>query len=168
MRIALALLIAISLAAFSAPALARHPEHGSEQADITATLPAELQEPARVVDGFHAALAGGDTDAALAFLAEDALIYEAGGVERGSAEYAAHHLGADAAFAQAVPSQLTRRAGAVRGTTAWLASEGRVTGTFNDRALDRITTETIVLEHDGATWRIVHIHWSSAAAPTGS
>lgn len=166
MRIGLTLIAALSLAAVSLPATARHPEVG--QAASALGLPAELEAPAQAVDGFHAALARGDTEAAIAFLAEDALVYESGGVERGSAEYAAHHLGADAAFAQAVPSQVLRRTGALRGTTAWLTSEGRVTGTYNDRALDRITTETIILEHDGAAWRIVHIHWSSAAAPTGS
>lgn len=168
MRIGLALIIAAALAATAAPATARHPEHGHEESQNAFGLPAELEEPARVVDGFHDALARGDTAGALAFLAEDALIYESGGVERDRAEYAAHHLGADAAFAQAVPSQVTRRAGAVRGDIAWLASEGRVIGTFNDRALDRITTETIVLERDGGSWRIAHIHWSSAAAPSGS
>jgi hypothetical protein len=29
--------------------------------------------------------------------------------------------------------------------------------------VDRITTETMVLRRRGASWKIVHIHWSSAA-----
>jgi hypothetical protein len=37
---------------------------------------------------FHAALANGDADAALALMAENALIFESGGVERSRGEYA--------------------------------------------------------------------------------
>jgi len=116
-----------------------------------------------VVDAFHAALRRGDTKAAQSYLSDDALIYEAGGVERGKQEYASHHLGADAAFAKAVPSTITRRAGEAVGNIAWVATEGRTAGTYKDKAVDRITTETMVLRRRGASWKIVHIHWSSAA-----
>jgi ketosteroid isomerase-like protein len=118
-----------------------------------------------VVDAFHAALARGDRAAALAALAEDALIYEAGGVERDRAEYAAHHLAADAAFAKAVPSTRSKRAGRVEGDLAWIVSEGRTTGTWMNKPVDRITTETMLLRRRGPGWVIVHIHWSSRAAP---
>ena len=42
------------------------------------------------------------------------------------------------------------------------ASEGRTTGNFNGRAIDSMTTETMVLKRVGSGWRIVQIHWSSA------
>lgn len=126
-----------------------------------------LAKPARpaaaVVDAFHAALRRGDTKAALGFLAKDALIFEAGGVERGRQEYASHHLAADAAFAQAVPAKTMRRAGGVVGNLAWIASEGRTTGTYKGKPVDRRTVETMVLRRSGIGWKIVHIHWSSAA-----
>jgi ketosteroid isomerase-like protein len=117
-----------------------------------------------VVDAFHGALSRGDTKAALSYLTEEALIFESGGVEHGKQEYASHHLAADAAFSRAVPSRVIRRVGHVAGTTAWIASEGRTTGTFNGKAVDRKTVETMVLRRTGANWKIVHIHWSSAAA----
>jgi len=98
-------------------------------------------------------------------LADDALIFEGGGVERSKAEYASHHLAADAAYTQAVPSVLTRRAGDSNGSVAWIASEGRTTGTYKGNAVDRVTAETMVLRRTGRAWRIVHIHWSSAAKP---
>ncbi len=120
---------------------------------------------AAVVDAFHAALRHGDPNAALALLADDALIFESGGVERSKAEYQAEHLPADAEFTRAVPSKLVRRAGRADGNSAWIASEGRVTGTFKGKPLDRITTETMVLRRDRGGWKIVHIHWSSGAAP---
>ena len=45
---------------------------------------------------------------------------------------------------------------------AWIASEGRTTGTYKGKALDLVTTETMVLRRSGHGWKIVHIHWSSA------
>ena len=118
---------------------------------------------AAIVDAFHAALRRGDTNAALSRLAEDALIYEEGGVERGKPEYASHHLGADAEFSKAVPSTITHRSGEAAGNIAWIATEGRTTGTFRGKEVDRITTETMVVRRQGGVWKIVVIHWSSAA-----
>ena len=126
-------------------------------------LPPAARAPAAVVDRFHDALRRGDTATAAAQMANEALIFEAGGVERSKQEYAAHHLGADAAFSKAVPSKITQRSGAAFGNLAWIASEGRTTGTFNGKAVDRITAETMVLKRVGGAWKIIHIHWSSAA-----
>ena len=158
-------LIAAAAALLLADTAAAH----TQTAQIVAT-PAGMVAPsarpaAAVVDAFHAALRRGDTKVALSHLADNALIYEAGGVERHRQEYASHHLGADSAFAQAVPSTVTRRAGEAIGNVAWIASEGRTTGTYKDKAVDRVTTETMVLRRQGSAWKIVHIHWSSAAAP---
>ena len=127
------------------------------------TIPAAARAAAAAVDSFHAALRRGDTQAALAMLSEDAIIFEEGGAERSRAEYAAHHLGADAAFAKAVPSTRTRRTGFAAGSLAWIASEARTQGSFNGRAVDRTNAETMVLRKVGRGWKIVHIHWSSAA-----
>jgi ketosteroid isomerase-like protein len=136
--------------------------HNESAAGVGAVVPS-ARPAAAVVDAFHAALRRGETKVALSYLAEDALIYKAGGVERGRQEYASHHLGADAAFAQAVPAVVTRRAGEAVGAVAWIATEGRTTGTYKDKAIDRVTTETMVLRRVGAAWKIAHIHWSSAA-----
>ena len=141
-----------------------HPEasHDESATKVGAVTPS-ARSAAAVVDAFHAALQRGETKAALSYLAADALIYEAGGVERGRQEYASHHLGADAAFAQAVPGTVTKRAGEAVGAVAWIATEGRTTGTYKDKAIDRVTTETMVLRRVGGVWKIAHIHWSSAA-----
>ena len=141
-----------------------HPEsnHGESVAEVGLVAPS-ARPAAAVVDAFHAALRRGDTKAAQSYLAENALIYESGGVERGRQEYASHHLGADATFAQAVPGTVTRRAGEAVGGVAWIATEGRTTGTYKDKAIDRINTETMVLRRAGGAWKIAHIHWSSAA-----
>lgn len=157
-------MIAIAAALFLADIAAAHPESNqSESAAEVGAIAPSARPAAAVVDAFHATLRRGDTKAALSHLAENALIYEAGGVERGRQEYASHHLGADTAFAQAVPGIVTRRAGEAVGPVAWIATEGRTTGTFKDKAIDRVTTETMVLRRAGGVWKIVHIHWSSAA-----
>ncbi len=134
----------------------------------TNAAPASLSPMARTaaatVDAFHAALHRGATTAAAALLANDALIFEEGGAERTKAEYAAHHLPADAEFSKLVTTTVTRRAGGAAGTLAWITSEGRMTGTYKGKALDRATTETMVLRRSGGAWKIIHVHWSSAAA----
>jgi ketosteroid isomerase-like protein len=128
-------------------------------------VPQAARAAAAAVDAFHSALRRGDTQGALAMLAEEAIVFEEGGAERSRSEYAAHHLAADAAFSQAVPSTRTRRTGFSAGNLAWIASEGRTQGSFNGRAVDRTTAETMVLRRTGGGWKIVHIHWSSAAGP---
>lgn len=132
--------------------------------EATDALAPAAQAAAATVDQFHTALKQGDTNSAAALLTEDAVVFEAGGVERGKAEYAAQHLAADAAFAKAVPTVLTRRTGDTVGALAWIATEGRTSGTYNGKAVNRITAETMVLRKVGSSWKIVHIHWSSAAA----
>ena len=129
------------------------------------TAAPNAREAVAVVDAFHAALKRGDTIAAAALLADDVLVFESGGVERSKAEYAARHLPADAEFAQATSSVLTHRNGRSDGTVAWIASEGRTTGKFRGKAINSASTETMLLRRLGSRWKIVHIHWSSAAAP---
>ena len=152
--------IAASMAV-AGQALAHEPPVAA--ADVGSVLPAEAADAAAAVDAFHAALARGDRAAALASLAPDATIFEEGGAERSRDEYAAGHLAADIAFSRAVPSQVTRRTGQSDGSTAWIASEGRITGSWKGKAVDRVTAETMVLRQSGDRWAIVHIHWSSAA-----
>lgn len=153
---------AMAAVLMGASPLAAHPK-------VTSTKPADrLSGPARgaaaAVDAFHAALRRGDQNGAAALLAEDAVIFESGGVERTKAEYAASHLPADAEFSRNVSSVVTHRIGASQGASAWIASEGRTTGTYKGKAVDMLTAETMILRRMRDGWRIVHVHWSSAAA----
>jgi len=120
-----------------------------------------LAGPAAVVDAFHAALGHGDKGGAARLLADDALIYESGRAERSKAEYAGHHLPADAAFAKGTRRAVTRRSGRVEGDLAWVASETRTTGSYKGRAVDSAGAETMLLRRARGGWRIVHIHWSA-------
>jgi ketosteroid isomerase-like protein len=140
-----------------------NPASAVELSERAVAVAPQALPAAAVVDAFHAALRKGDTDTAQSHLSDEALIYESGGVERGRKEYASHHLGADAAFAKAVPSTTTRRTGEAVGDVAWIVTEGRTTGTFKEKPLDRVTTETMILRRRAGVWKIMHIHWSSSA-----
>lgn len=154
-------LILAAALAFAAPtAIAQEvvPGVGAVQIADEATLTVVA-----VVDAFHAALGSGNADAVLALLSEDVMVLEEGGAERSREEYAGHHLPADMAFAAATEAGVTRRAAWIEGDLAWILTEGRTSGQFNGRAVDRLTAETMILQRHADSWRIRHIHWSSRA-----
>ena len=146
---------ALALAGLWVPASA-------QQASPTATSVGVPREAAAVVDAFHAALGRGETAAAAALLDPYVLIYESGRAERSKAEYAAHHLPADANFAKAIRRSVTRRSGRVDGSLAWITTEATTKGRYKDKVIGSVGMETMVLKRTDQTWRIVHIHWSSA------
>ncbi len=120
-------------------------------------------DSAGVVDAinrFHAALANGDSAAALALLAEDVLIVEAGDVQTRE-QYRSHHLSADIAFARAIPSTRSVTRVTVRGDAAWITSTSITEGTYNGRALNSAGGELAVISREAGGWKIRAIHWSS-------
>ncbi|HYE44575.1 MAG TPA: DUF4440 domain-containing protein [Caulobacter sp.] len=121
-------------------------------------------DPAAAVADFHGALARGDGEAAAALLAEEAVIFEEGHVERSRAEYVAGHLPADMKFSAAVPATVTSRKTTLAGDMALVLTEGAMRGAYNGKAVDRISIETVVLRRGPGGWRIVHIHWSGRPA----
>lgn len=130
-------------------------------------LPEPARSAAATVDAFHAALRRGDAEGALALVADDAIVFEDGRVERSKAEYALHHAAADAAFSKAVPSKRLNRTGEATAGLALIASESRTKGRFKGQDVDRNMVETMVLRrHPAGVWKIVHIHWSSAEPST--
>jgi ketosteroid isomerase-like protein len=115
---------------------------------------------AATVRAFHDALARGDSLAALALLAEDAVILESGGRET-RAEYRSHHLAADIAFAQAVRAETAAPEVTVQGDVAWAAATTVARGEYGGRPVESAGAELMVLSHGGDGWRIRAIHWSS-------
>ena len=123
---------------------------------------APAKSAADAVDAFHKALKDGDSKQALAILADDVLIYEGGYAETSKAEYASHHLEADMAFLKGVKQSVSARSAQASGDVAWVTSQGQATGTYKDKIIDSVSTETILLQRNDGQWQIVHIHWSSA------
>ncbi len=154
---------AIAFAAASMPAAAH-----TEGQQLPAPKPAPVgttngvaATPVATVDAFHTALTSGNTRCALDLLAEDVLIFESGRVERSRAEYASHHLAADAAYSAAVQRTLVSRSHGEAGDAAWVTSVETVAGTYRGRSINSRSVETMLLRKTTGQWRIAHIHWSS-------
>lgn len=121
----------------------------------------EGMEATEVVAAFHAALAAGDGDAALAYMAPEVVILESGGGEKSRDEYASHHLGGDMRFAAASQRTTLEQRQETFGDTAVVLTWTHTTGSFGDREIDSNGVETMVLNRSNGQWRIVHVHWSS-------
>ncbi len=141
-------------------------------AGATLARPASAQDPsaaaadsaaaAEAVARYHAALEAGDSTAALALLAPDAVVLESGGMET-RAEYRSHHLPGDIAFARAVRAERSPAQVTVRGDVAWVVSTSTTTGEYRGRTIDSKGAELMVLVRTADGWRIAAIHWSSRA-----
>ncbi|MDH3458783.1 MAG: nuclear transport factor 2 family protein [Gemmatimonadota bacterium] len=134
---------------------------------LTTTAEAQAQEAATeteqviaVIDAFHAALAAGDSTAALGQLAEDVIILESGGIEDKD-HYRSGHLRGDMRFAQAVPRQRGEITVEIVGNVAWAYATSTAVGTMGDRAIDSQGAELMVLVRVADGWKIKAIHWSS-------
>ena len=115
---------------------------------------------AAVVSKYHEALAAGDSAAALALLAEDAAILEAGGVET-KAEYRSHHLPADISASRSSQGQRSPVHVRIHGEVAWTTSITTSLRTTNGNAVTSSLAELMVLVKTPGGWKISAIHWSS-------
>jgi len=118
-----------------------------------------------VVRQFHADLTAGDSAAALALLATDAVILEAGVVESRD-EYRRDHLSEDMRFAAAVSTRTSPLRVVLAGDSAWVTSTSEVTGTFDGQPIRSMGAELVVLTRSAEGWRIRAIHWSSRRRTT--
>ncbi len=117
--------------------------------------------PAEVVDAFHSALADGDSTGALALLLPEVTIFESGGAEMSRDEFASHHLAADMKFAVGTTREVTSRQESQSGDFAWVLSRTHTSGTYGERSINSVGTETVLLKRTDQGWRIRHFHWSS-------
>lgn len=124
-------------------------------------VPHEAQAAVGAVDRFFEALRTGDLQRAGAELDPEVIILESGGAERSAAEYLDGHAKHDAAFLKGAHHDLLRRTGRVAGELAWVASESEMHVQKDGKPVTIASTETMVLRFTGASWKIVHIHWSS-------
>jgi ketosteroid isomerase-like protein len=117
---------------------------------------------AAVIERFHAALASGDSAAAIALLAPDVTVLESGGVEA-LEEYRSHHLPGDIQFARAVPRSRAPIKVTIAADVAWATSTGVTQGEYRGRPINSNSAELMVLTRSGGAWLIRAIHWSSRA-----
>jgi mono/diheme cytochrome c family protein len=125
---------------------------------------AAAKGPLAVVEAFHAALSSGKAAKIEPLLDPNVLIMEGGNVERSRHEYASHHLPSDLKFMSTIRYELQRQTGDAVGDLAWVATEATLTSDSSGKAVDLVSTESLVLKKSAAGWKIVHIHWSSRSA----
>ncbi|MCI0432251.1 MAG: nuclear transport factor 2 family protein [Gemmatimonadetes bacterium] len=143
-------LVIILIAIFLTPALAAAQEPVRDR---------DRSEVREVVHSFHAALAAGDSAAAIRYLHEDVTIYESGRAET-LADYRSGHLRSDVAFAQAVQRARTSEDVQLWQDIALYTSQTRTTGRYRGRDIDSRGVESMLLVRTTDGWRIRHIHWS--------
>ncbi|MEW5916548.1 MAG: DUF4198 domain-containing protein [Gemmatimonadota bacterium] len=117
---------------------------------------------AAVVTAYHAALAAGDSTAALALLARDAIILESGGIETLD-QYRSHHLPGDIGFARAIKGERGPIRVVVEESVAWATSTSTTQGEYRGRQINSSSAELMVLARTPSGWKIRAIHWSSRA-----
>ncbi len=115
---------------------------------------------AEVVMAFRAALAAGDSTAALSHVHPELVVFESGHTETLD-QYRAGHLAADMEFAAAVELEITNADVQLHPHTALWLSSYTAKGTFRDREIDAQGVESMVLVLVDGEWKILHIHWSS-------
>jgi ketosteroid isomerase-like protein len=128
------------------------------------SLPVFAASPTEVVGEYHAAVASGKTAKALSLLSSAVQIFESGYVEQSKDEYAAHHLPADLAFANATNRRILKSSEHIGGDMAVVMQETDTQGTYKGARIHLIGTETAVLERNEGDWIITHFHWSSRKA----
>ena len=113
-----------------------------------------------VVDQYDAALAAGDSAKAVALLADDLMVLEAGTIET-RAEYLAHHLGADMKASAGAKGERTIVKVSVVGDAAYIITKTVRPPTGAQGSTGSELAELMVLAKTSAGWKIKAIHWSS-------
>ena len=159
-------LVALGTVAASSSGLMAQRPHDATHAStrpanhhVTAS-PSDSADAVGVLTRFHAALANGDSLAALSLLAADVTILESGSLET-LADYRSRHLAADINFAKAVPSKRTIVSVNILGGAAWVVATSISQGQSGGREVNSAGAELVVLKKVGADWKISAIHWSS-------
>ena len=120
--------------------------------------------PEVAADALHHAISSGNEEQIRALLDPEVLIFESGGVESSLEEYAGHHMGADMKFMAGMDRELLERQTFESEGLAAVTTHSRLSGTYNDKTLALVSTETLVLRHTDDGWKVRHIHWSSQRA----
>jgi uncharacterized protein (TIGR02246 family) len=125
-----------------------------------ASGPETEAEVRAALESFYAAMKQGDTTAAMALIAPDAVFVESGRLET-RAEYEKNHLPADIAFEKQVSGQRGPMQVKIDGDTAWVIATTEYDGTFDGGPVSFVSAQLAVLTRADGRWMIRSVHWSS-------
>lgn len=122
----------------------------------------EANTPIDAVDGYHKALALGDTAQVLSLLARDLVVFEFGIIDPTVEAYSFQHLPFDEDMAAASTwTLLTRQVGG-DGDTRFVLSSYQVNGVDAVGAVVNYKVfESAIVSRISGRWRISHLHWST-------
>lgn len=129
-----------------------------------ATPPANEGDVTAVLEAFYGAMKTGDTAAAMATVAPDAVFVESGRLETRT-EYETNHLPADIGFEKQVTGKRAPWQVTIEGDTAWVITTTEYDGAFDGRPVHFTSAQLAVLTRADSLWRIRSIHWSSRQRP---
>ena len=116
------------------------------------------------VNAFQTAMDTGDGPTVMKYIADDALMMEAGTIEN-RMEYEKNHLPADLEFAKGMTARRMPVQQAIRGDVAWVRTSTEFRGTFQGEPLALLGLETMVMTREPDGWKIKALHWSSRRLP---
>jgi ketosteroid isomerase-like protein len=122
--------------------------------------PANESDVTAVLESFYGAMKNGDTAAAMATIAPDAVFVESGRLET-RAEYEANHLPADIGFEKQVTGKRSPWQVTLQGDTAWVIATTEYDGQFDGSPVQFTSAQLAVLARSDDRWLIRSIHWSS-------
>jgi ketosteroid isomerase-like protein len=122
--------------------------------------PAKESDVTAVLESFYSAMKNGDTAAAMALIAPDAVFVESGRLETRS-EYETNHLPADIGFEKQVNGKRGPMQVKIQGDTAWVIATTEYDGVFDGGPVNFVSAQLAVLTRAEDIWRIRSIHWSS-------
>ena len=111
-------------------------------------------------ESFYGAMKTGDTAAAMAVVADDAVFVEGGRLETRD-EYEKNHLPADIGFEKQVSGKRGPLKITFQGDTAWVIATTDYDGTFDGAPVSFTSAQLAILSRESGSWRIRSIHWSS-------
>lgn len=115
----------------------------------------------KTLDSFHQAIIDNDTQKAQVLLSDSVRILESGNIEA-KEEYLSHHFHSDGKFLSAMNRKINSQTVTVEENTAWVSTQSRTWGIYNERELDLNSLELAVLQKKNGSWKVAALHWSSS------
>lgn len=118
-------------------------------------------DAAAVVLKFQRGLELGDITMVMEQLADDLLLLEGKLIHRTAQDYAQQHMLRDMKFLQAVNVKTIEHHVEQFDNVAFSIARISSKGIYQDKEIDSIANETIILRKTNDGWKITHVHWSN-------
>tara|TARA_R100001143_G_C3360969_1_gene135614 strand:+ start:13151 stop:13534 length:384 start_codon:yes stop_codon:yes gene_type:complete len=119
----------------------------------------EEQSVSKILGDFENAIVENNSEVASKLLHDDVVILEGNNIET-KEQYLSHHFHSDGRFLSAMNREVISEQITIEGNVAWVSSQTKMIGTYNEREIDRTSLELAVLKKENGEWKIIALHWS--------